>query len=280
MSSMRQRGSVLVMTLSVTILLVSVVGGFLYAAGVFIANSGWEETDAHAFWLAEAGLHKAIWNLKTPTGSGGQGEGWTTSGTTESLGAGSYTIVVARYDFALSDNGSTASATSSGPGAAPSRAIDGNDNTRWQSNNAPSSSAPESITVAFSFPLTINKARFFVASPFSQNRPVDYTWAVSSDGTNFTTVVTVTGNASNDVTDTFTAQSNVTHLRLRVTATGGTNKNVMIGTLEAIGARVTSTGTITATGQNYTRSIRQTVVADDGSPQSQVAYIQSDWTEL
>ncbi len=276
---MRQRGSVLVMTLSVTILLVSVAGGFLYAAGIFIANSGWEETDAQLFWLAEAALHKAIWNLKSPTGSGGQGEGWTTAGTTESLGAGSYTMVVERWDFALAANGATATASSSAAGAGPDRAIDGNDNSRWRSQGVPSASSPQTITITFSYPLAINKVRFFVASQFDENGPKDYTWQVSSDGSSFTTVVTVTGNEQTDRTDTFSAATDVSALRLSVTATGG-DKRVHIGTLETIGARVTATGTITATGQDYTRQVRQTLVADDGSPQSQVAYIQSDWTEL
>lgn len=269
----------MIMAIALTFLLVSLVGGFLFAVGTFIANSGWEETDQKVLWLAEAGLQKAIWNLKTPSGSGGQGEDWTTAGTTEFLGDGSYTMVVARYDFALSDNGSSATASSSAPGAGPSRAIDGNDNSRWRSDNAPSVSSPEYITVAFPYALTINKVRFFLASQFDNNRPVDYTWQVSSDGSSFSTVVTVTGNASTDRTDTFTASSNVTHLRLSVTATTASNRAVHIGTLEAIGSKITSTGTITATGQNYTRTVVQTVIADDASPQNQVAYYEPDWAE-
>ena len=78
----RERGSILIITLALVILLVSLVGGFLFATGIFISNSGWEETDMKTLWLAEAGLQKAIWNLKTPTGSSGQGESWTTAGTT------------------------------------------------------------------------------------------------------------------------------------------------------------------------------------------------------
>lgn len=90
------RGSILLMTLAVVILLVSLAGSFLFATGLFTQQSGWEETDAKLFWLAEAGLHKAIWNYITPPGLGGQGINWQTTGTTESLGDGSYTMVAVR----------------------------------------------------------------------------------------------------------------------------------------------------------------------------------------
>ena len=275
---MGQQGSVLVMTLALTILLVSLAGGFLYSAGVFIGNSGWEETDAHLFWLAEAGMQKAIWNLKTPAGSGGQGESWTTAGTTESLGAGSYTMVAERWDFALSTNGSTASATSSASGSPASNAIDGNSATFWQSDANPSDSVPQELIIAFAYPLTLNKVRF--VAPDSSTRPRDYSWAVSTDGSSYTTVVTVSNNDALDVTDVFSAQSNVNYIKLSTTQDGqGAPQRVGVSTLEIIGSRVTSTGTVTVSGDNYTRSVRGTVVTDDASPQSQVAYKEPDWIE-
>ena len=282
---MAERGSILVITLALMILLISLVGGFLYATSVFITNSGWEETDAKLSALTEAGLHKAVWNLKTPTGSGGQGENWTTGGTTENLGDGSYTMVVERWDFSLAANGSTASATSSAAGHPASHAIDGNNGTYWQSNANPSNNNPQDLIIHFPYALKINKVRF---RAHNQNtRPRDYTWAVSTDGVNYTTVVTVNSNDGPnaiDVTNTFSAESyagNVNYLRLRTTRDGeGDPRRVRVSTLEAIGSRVSSTGTITATGQTYTRVVRQTVVADDGSPQTQVVYVQTDWTEL
>ncbi|MBI1953910.1 MAG: discoidin domain-containing protein [Candidatus Omnitrophica bacterium] len=268
----------MIMALALTILLVGLVGGYLFTVGVLITNSGWEETDAKTLWLAEAGLQKGIWNLKTPAGSGGQGENWTTAGTTENLGAGSYTMVVTRYDFALGTNGGTASASSqSAQGQRASKAIDGDDESRWESDNVPSSAAPEHIVISFPYPLTLNKVRFVAHS--SNQRPVDYTWGVSTDGSAYAVVVTVTGNAATDRTDTFGAQSNVNHLKLIVTAIGGGQKGVGISKLEAIGSKITSIGTLTATGQTYTRTISQTVAADDGSPQNQVAYYEPDWAE-
>ena len=276
---MNDHGSILVFTLAVMVLLVSLAGGFLYAASVFISNSGWEEMDAKVFCLAEAGLQKGIWNLKTPSGSSGQGESWTTAGTTENLGDGSYTMVVARWDFALAANSATASASSAGVGQAASSAIDGSDTTYWESaNNVTNSNAEESI-IAFPYTLTINKARFLVPSGSSVNIPQNYTWQVSTNGTTYTTVVTVTNNSTADVTNTFTAASSVNYLKLNVTRTNTNNRKVRVATLEAIGSKITSTGTVTVSGTTYTRTVSQTVVADDASPQNQVAYYEPDWIE-
>ena len=279
---MAERGSILVMTAALTLLLISLAGGFLYATGVLIGNSGWGETDAQVFWLAEAGMQKTIWNLKTPAGSGGQGESWTTAGTTESLGAGSYTMVVERWDFALSSNGSTASDNPNQTTASigPAKAIDGDNATYWESNTEPKSSAPQDLIIVFPYALTINKVRFL--APSSETVPRDYQWAVSSNGVAYTDVGAAgNNNITLDVTTTFSAQSNVSHLRLRVTEDGSGNpKRVRVSVVEVAGSRVTSTGTVAVSGTNYTRSVRGTVVTDDASPQNQVAYKEPDWSEL
>ncbi len=284
---MDNRGSILIMTLALVLVLVGLVSGFLYAAGTFTLNSGWEETDMRALWLAEAGLDKAIWSLMTPVASGGQGETWTTAGTTENLGSGSYTMVVDRWDFALAANNATASDSPAQTNSAvgPAKAIDGDDTTYWESKNKPSSGNPQAIIIAFPYTLTVNKVRFLVPSGSSNQAPTDYTWAVSTDGSTYTTVVTVTsggggdgdsGSGASDVTSTFSAQSNVNYLKLTVTGVGGGSIGTRIATLEAIGARVTSTGTV----NSISRTVRQTAVADDGSPQNQVSYNEPDWSEL
>lgn len=273
-------GSVMIATLMVMLLLISLVGGFLFAAGTFSLHSGWEETDAQALWLAEAGLHKAAWNLMTPPGSSGQGENWTTAGTTESLGAGSYTMVVARWDFALATHSATASDNPAQTDAthSPAKAIDGDDATYWESRDEPKGSNPQDLIVTFPYALTINKVRFL--APSSETRPRDYTWAVSSDGSTYTTIVTVDNNTGTDVTDTFSAQTNVRYLQLRTTQDGQSNpKVVRVSTAEAIGSTITSTGTITSGGTTLTRTVTQTVVADDGSPQNQVVYFEPEWVE-
>ena len=225
-------------------------------------------------------MQKAVWNLKTPSGSGGQGENWTTAGTTQVLGGGSYTMVVERWDFALSSNSAAASATSSSAGNPASNAIDNNAATFWESNAQPTAGSPQDLIITFPYPLTLNKVRF--VAPSSQTVPRDYTWAVSSNGVSYTSVGAVgNNNTTLDVTTTFSAQSSVSYLRLRVTQDGtGNPQRVRVSLLEAIGSRVTSTGTIAVSGTNYTRSARQAFVTDDASPQSQVAYKEPDWSEL
>lgn len=271
-----ETGTVLVPTFIVMLTLTAIVTGFLFMISIQTKGIGWDIPSSKAIWLAEAGFQKAIWNLKTPTGSGGQGETWTTNGTTESLGDGTYTMVVARYDFALAANGTSASDSPAQTNSTlgPSKAIDGDDSTYWESLNKPASNDPQDLIITFPYPLSINKVRFLATS--STNRPKDYEWAVSSNGSTYTAVVSVTNNSATDVTDTFATQSNVSYLRLQTTKVGSGNNSVRVATFEAIGSKITSTGTVSS----FNRKIEQTVVADDGSPQNQVAYNEPDWNEI
>lgn len=273
LSGKNKKGMVLVLAFIIMTALTAITVTFLYVNSVQTKAGGYDIASSKAFWLAEAGLQKAIWNLKTPVGSGGQGENWVTAGTTENLGDGNYTMVVERWDFALASHSASASASSSKPGSGPARAIDGNNATRWESGNVPSSAVPQSISVTFPHQLTINKVRFFLATSFSQNTPKNYSWQVSTDGISFTTVANPTNNSDTDVTDTFTSVSNVKYLKLEVSATAGTNKTVMIGTLEAIGSKITSTGTVST----LNRKIEQTAVADDAT---ETASDEKDWNEI
>lgn len=283
MKERNQRGVILISTFIILVALTSMMVVFLFLTSVQTVGVGAGIPDSKALWLAEAGLQKAIWNLKTPTGSGGQGESWTTTGTTENLADGSYTMVVSRYDFALASNGGSASASTENGSNVALNAIDGNDSTYWESTTQPSAGNSEQIIVPFPYPLTINKVRFFVPNG-TEHTPKNYTWEVSSNGTSYTVVATVNNNSARDVTDEFTAASDVNYLKLNVTQVGIVvpaggppgSPRVRIATLEAIGSKITSTGTVGSTP----RQISQTVVADDGSPQNQVAYHQIDWTEI
>ncbi len=272
-----QKGVILVTTFIIMILLTAIAAAFLYMNSVQTLNIGYDIPDSQAVWLAEAGLQKAIWNLKTPTGSGGQGEDWTTSGTAENLGAGSYNMVVARWDFCLATNGSSASASSALAGNPASSAIDGNDTTYWESATKPTpdepDKPPQEIIITFPYPLAINKVRFLVPSGSSQQAPKDYTWEVSSDGITYTIVVSVQNSSAMSVTNTFSAVSNVNFLKLRVTKINGGSIGVRIATLEAIGSKINSTGTV----NTLTRQVQQTVVADDAT---QTASNEIDWTEV
>lgn len=271
-----ETGIILVPTFIVMLVLVAIATGFLYMTSIQIKGIGWDLPSSRALWLAEAGVQKAIWNLKTPVGSGGQGENWTTTGTTESLGSGTYSMVVVRYDFALAANGASASDSPSQTSSslAPANANDGSDSTYWESLQKPANNDPQDLILSFPYPLTVNKVRFLAAS--SNERPKDYTWGVSTDGSTYTTVVSVNNNNNTDVTDTFTASSNVNYLRLRTTKIGSGNNSVRIATLEAIGSKISSTGTV----NSLNREIEQTVVTDDSSPQNQVAYNEPDWNEI
>lgn len=263
------RGAVLILTFIIMTTLAAITITFLYMTSIQTKTAGYDIVSHKAFWLAEAGIQKAVWNLKTPVADGGQGEDWTTAGTTESLGDGTYTMVVEKWDFALADNGATASATSQQGGSGPDKAIDGKNGTFWQ-GATPTEADPQDLVITFPYTLILNKVRFL--SSTASRVPKDYLWQVSTDGVTYTTVVTVTGNTSLDVTNTFTAASNVNYLRLRITANGG-GSGVRVATLEAIGAKITSTGTVSS----LDRKIEETIVADDAT---KTAYDEIDWNEL
>lgn len=258
--------------------LTAIVGAFLSMASIQTKVGGYDIVSHKALWLAEAGLQKAIWNLKMPVASGGQGEDWTTLGVTESLGGGSYTMVVARWDFALAANGASASGTYAEAGKESDKAIDNNDSTYWESAEKPKpgqgnfDKSPE-IIITFPYILTINKARFLVPIGSAQQAPKDYTWEVSSDGISYTITVDVKNNGNIDRTDEFSATTNVKYLKLKVTKIGGGSDGVRIATLEAIGSKITSTGTVSA----MNRKIAQTVVTDDAT---QTASDEIDWNEI
>lgn len=275
-----KKGAVLLFTFIIMSTLTAIAVVFLYMISIQTKARGYDISSSKALWLAEAGLQKAIWNLMTPAGSGGQGEAWTTAGTSESLGSGSYMMAVSRWDFALAANGSSASATSEQGTNTAGNAIDGSDDTYWESTTQPTPSTPEEIIVTFPYSLTLNKVRFFTPAA-SDHAPRNYSWEVSTDGVNYTAVANVTNNVGFDVTDTFSAVSNVKYLKLKVTSVGvvvpprgppGTPR-VTMATLEAIGAKITSIGTVS----EMNRKIEQTVVADDAT---QTAYNEKDWNEI
>jgi len=268
------KGAALLFTLMVMIVLTSVVGAYLGLVQCSTRSTGAQISDSQAIYLAEAGLQKAVWYLMRTTANGGKGENWTTTtvGTTESLGDGSYTMVVDRWDWALAANNSTASSNSEVVGFEATKAIDDNVATYWESNGKPQFSNPKNLTIAFPYALTINKVRFI--APHTDNTPGTYTWAVSTDNVTYTDLgPEVKNNANVDVTYTFSAQSSVNYLRLSVTKAGHPSSNVMVSTVEAIGSKITVTGTV----DGNCRQIEETVAVDDASEE---AYDQIDWDEI
>jgi len=270
-----EKGAALLFTLIVMITLTSVVGAYLAFVQHCTRSTGAQITDSQAIYLAEAGLQKAIWNLKTPEISGGKGEDWKTAGAEEYLGDVSYIMDVETWDWALAANNATASASSSAPGHDPNKAIDDSNDTWWESADQPGtvqSGKHQEIIINFPYTLTINKVRFL--APTFENKPSKYTWAVSTDNVTYTEVSDETkGTDTMDETHEFAAVHNVNYLRLRVTKSGPPSSNVVkVSTIEAIGSKITVTGTV----DGISREIEQTVAVDDASEE---AYDQIDWSE-
>ena len=270
----KQEGFVLLLTLLIMTSLSAIAGALVVSLTADFRQVAIRANDAKAFWIAEAGVEKAIWNLKTPVVSGGLGENWTTLGMTENLAGGNYLMEVTDWDFALSANGTTVAATSSGSGTGPQDAIDNNSLTYWESNAVPSNGNPQDLTLHFPYPMTINKAKF--VSPSTGSRARSYLWQVSPDNITYTTVFTGSNVAYNaaGTTNDFTAVSNVNYLRFRVTRDGqGSPNRVRISTIEVMGKKIISTGTI----NSLSRQLQQTTVVDDST---QTSYDERDWNEI
>jgi uncharacterized Zn-binding protein involved in type VI secretion len=81
----------MVVALSVTIF------AFLSYIGIRLKESGVRVSEIESFYVADAGVNKAIWYLGTPTGSGGRGLTWRVTGTYEAFGWGGFLLTVRDY---------------------------------------------------------------------------------------------------------------------------------------------------------------------------------------
>ena len=272
---MNQKGAILFLVFVILLALTAVTVAFLSMTSGMTRGSGSGLPSAQALWAAEAGFQRAIWNLKTPVASGGKGRDWVTPPPlAANFGNGAYTVDVSKTDFALSTYGSTAAASSqSGNAAAPANAIDNDNATYWESQNAPANNQPQTITIQFPRPLAINRARFFLDAGTPQNRPMNYNWQVSANNNAYTTVVTVTNNALTDVTNTFNVRQNVLYLRLRVTRTPTAAARVRAATIESVGSTINALGVV----GDERRHFQQTFVFDNTA---QRGYQEPDWNEI
>jgi hypothetical protein len=268
------RGAVLVSTFVIMTTLIAMTMAFLYLTSKQTLSSRHDFISHEALWLVEAGIEKAIWNLKTPTGSGGQGENWTTTGVTENLGAGNYKMEVVRWDWNLASNGGVATATTEEVGHEGSKVIDDDDATYWETKTKPLPPGYEHVTIAFPYKLTLNKARYYLPPEFDQKRPKEYEWRVSTNGTTYTTVFS-SSTGTTDETNEFSPVEDVTHLRLYVTKIGGgaLGDGMIVATVEAIGSKITSTSTV----DGFQRKAEVTAAIDDPTA---YAFAQIDWKEL
>lgn len=93
-----EKGVVLLFTLMVMITLTSVVGAYLGFVQYSTKSTGAQISDSQAIYLAEAGLQKAVWNIRTKDDEGG----WGTFGAGQSrseeasFGAGTYSVTASR----------------------------------------------------------------------------------------------------------------------------------------------------------------------------------------
>jgi cytoskeletal protein CcmA (bactofilin family) len=94
---MNKKGNILV-TFILLVGISAVLLSFIYLVTARISDTASYKNRTRAFYIAEAGLSKALWYLMTPVGDGGYGSTWRTGGVTESFGGGQYTISVADKD--------------------------------------------------------------------------------------------------------------------------------------------------------------------------------------
>jgi hypothetical protein len=92
-NAMSRKGSLL-FTFLVIMAVSAVLFSFLYVVIARTRDLPVKKASAKAFYIAEAGINKAIWYLATPAGDGGMGESWRTSGSTESFAEGAYSFSV------------------------------------------------------------------------------------------------------------------------------------------------------------------------------------------
>ena len=89
-----KKGFMIPFFLILVVALAAIVGSVTYLTTVGIKNVGGKTEHQKTFYIAEAGLNKAIWYLITPPAEGGKGLDWRTPGLTEEFGGGSYIISV------------------------------------------------------------------------------------------------------------------------------------------------------------------------------------------
>jgi len=94
MNSRSFKGNIMITFLLISVLALIIFSLFFMLSGKLKGSSA-EALRTKALYIAEAGVHKAIWYLTTPSSQGGKGSAWRTGGLNEAFGEGSYTMMVA-----------------------------------------------------------------------------------------------------------------------------------------------------------------------------------------
>lgn len=91
---MRKAKGNIVIIFIVLVALSVMIFSFMRLVTTRVVASGVKKSDVKAFYVAEAGLNKAVWLLLASTSEGGYGFSWRTTGTTETFGGGYYIMRV------------------------------------------------------------------------------------------------------------------------------------------------------------------------------------------
>jgi len=94
MSSCSSKKGSLMLTFIIMLAISSIFFSFIYVVTGRSRNLAAQKQSVRAFYIAEAGINKAIWYLTTPVASGGRGDAWRTSATSESFAGGAYTFSI------------------------------------------------------------------------------------------------------------------------------------------------------------------------------------------
>ncbi|MFA5103776.1 MAG: polymer-forming cytoskeletal protein [Candidatus Margulisiibacteriota bacterium] len=90
---MKRNGN-LGLTLLIMLGLSFLLGAFLIVVIGRTTDSSQKKAREKSFYIAEAGVKKAVWSLMTPSGLGGKGTSWRPANFSESFGGGSYSFSI------------------------------------------------------------------------------------------------------------------------------------------------------------------------------------------
>ncbi len=92
--NIKKRSGNLALSLLVILGLSFLLGSFLYLVIGRTMESSQRKSREAAFYIAEAGIKKAVWSLMTPSGLGGMGTSWRISNYSENFGKGAYSFSI------------------------------------------------------------------------------------------------------------------------------------------------------------------------------------------
>ena len=84
----------LILTFILLVGISAILLSYIYLITGRVVGTASTSEKSKALYIAEAGINKATWQLMTPTGSGGQGNNWRVSASSESFGDGRYTFSI------------------------------------------------------------------------------------------------------------------------------------------------------------------------------------------